>query len=89
MSWSFNALGSPAAVSKRALAAKTSGACMEPEESYRQACLDYIATAASQIAGDGAAVQVAASGSMWKDGDTVKSHNLSLNIAPLYGLVVD
>ncbi len=86
MSWSFSAIGKPEAVAKAAVAAMDKNKCAEPEESYRLDALAYITKASSQLIG-AMAVRVAASGSMWKDGDTVKSHNLSLAFEPVNGFV--
>ncbi len=86
MSWSFNAIGKPAAVAKAARAQKETGKCIEPEETYRQECLESIARMSEQLVGYHA-VQANASGSMWKDGDTVKSHTIQLDFKPHYGFV--
>lgn len=86
MSWSFQCIGKPLAVAKAAQAQKETNKCAEPEETYRRGCLDYISAAAEQLIGQ-TAVQVNASGSMWKDGETVKSHTMQLDFKPLYGFV--
>lgn len=86
MSWSFQVVGKPEAVAKAATAAMEKNQCAQPEESYRLDALAYITKAASQMIG-ATVVQVSASGSMWKDGDTVKSHTLQLEFKPLYGFV--
>lgn len=86
MSWSFQAVGKPEAVARAATAAMETNQCLQPEESYRLGALAYITSAACQLVGV-MAVQVTASGSMWKDGDTVKNHTLQLEFTPLYGFV--
>jgi len=86
MSWSFQAVGKPEAVAKAATAAMEKNPCAQPEEAYRLDALAYITKAACQLIG-ATAVQVNASGSMWKDGDTVRSHTLSLEFRPLHGFV--
>lgn len=86
MSWSFAAVGKSTAVAKAAEAAKATNKCAEPEEGHRIDCLDTIARMANGLLPI-AAVQVSASGSMWKDGETVKSHNMQLDFKPLYGFV--
>ncbi len=86
MSWSFQAVGKPEAVAKAAAAAMEKNQCAQPEEAYRLDALGYIIKAASQLIGT-TAVQVSASGSMWKDGETVKSHTLQLEFKPLYGFI--
>ena len=89
MSWSFSAVGKATAVAKAALAEKETTRCAEPEEGHRKAALDYLAQAAGGIIGDNQFVRAEASGSMWKDGDTVKSHTLSLKFEPIYGVFVE
>jgi len=86
VSWSFNAVGKPEAVVRAAKAAMEKGKCIEPEESYRLDCLGNIMSMASQQVGQ-VAISVVASGSMWKDGDVVKSHTMSLEFKPLSGFV--
>lgn len=89
MSWSINVIGKPAAVAKAASAAMETNKCSIPEEeAYRLDALAYIVKAASQMVGD-LIVQAMASGSMWKDGDTIKSHSLQMEIKPVYGYVVE
>lgn len=85
MSWSFQSVGKAPAVAAAARAAKETGKCIEPEEGYRQDALESIARFAETLVN--AAVQVSANGSMWKDGDTVKSHSMALEFKPLYGFV--
>lgn len=86
MSWSFTAIGKSVAVAKAAETAKATNKCAEPEEGHRIDCLDTIARMASGLVGS-TAVQVTASGSMWKEGETVKSHTIQLEFKPLYGFV--
>lgn len=86
MSWSFQSVGKPSAVAKAARDAKEKGKCSEPEETYRLECLESVARMSEQLVGQ-TAVQVNASGSMWKDGETVKSHTLQLEFKPIYGFI--
>ena len=85
MSWSFAAVGKAAAVAAKAREAKESGKCIEPEESYRLDALESIARFSETLVNS--AVKVSASGSMWKDGEVVKSHSMAVNFEPLYNFV--
>lgn len=86
MSWSVNVVGKPQAVAEALRAEKEVDRCAEPEESFRQAALELMAqTALAQ--GDECAVRATGSGSMWRDGDTIKSNNLDIKIEPLYGFL--
>lgn len=86
MSWSFGAVGRPAAVAKAAREAKAQHKCAEPEETHRQDALETIARFAEGLIGS-TAVQVNASGSMWKEGEAVRSHTMSLEFKPIYGFL--
>jgi len=86
MSWAFNCVGKPAAVVAKIVEEAAITRCQEPEESYRKTALGLAAEAVGSYGPD-FAVKVVASGSQWKDGDTVRHNQLNLQIEPLYGFV--
>ncbi len=86
MSWSFQAVGKPAAVAKAARSYKETAKCAEPEEAVRLATLELIAEAV-MVQGDAVLVRASGSGSMWKNGDVIMQSNVEMKVEPLYGLV--
>lgn len=87
MSWSFSAIGKPAAVARAARAYIESGhRCAEPEESVRRGTLELAAQAALGQA-ENIVVQVECSGSMWTQNGVAQTQNLRLEVKPLGNLV--
>lgn len=85
MSWSFSGIGKPLAVAAKAREAADNGGkpyCAEPEETIRKEALEVVAKAASSLNAE-TVVQVNASGSMWKDGEIVRSQSLKIEVNTL------
>ena len=88
MSWSFTAIGTPAAVAAKCRDAIESGyKCSEPEEAARKNILEIAAMVAQSMGQEDVAVRVEASGSMFTDSGKVKTQNLRLLVEPVYGFV--
>lgn len=86
MSWSFSASGSPAAVARACREEKDKSLCAEPEETLRKAALDLMASSSEQHHDD-AVIRASGSGSMWKDGDVVRSNNIETKVEHLWDWV--
>ena len=86
MSWSFGAVGRPAAVAAKVDAAKGQNKCINPEEGLRQAALDLIANSVRAFP-DASVVTVEANGHQsTADGERAQN-TLSIKVMPLYGFV--
>lgn len=88
MSWSFNGIGKPAAVAKRAAAELSRVKCHEPEETVKAKVIEILGVALDAFPGD-TAVKVEAYGSQSVDSTQPgKARNsLTLKIEPLYGFM--
>jgi hypothetical protein len=88
MSWSFNAIGKPAAVATKARTDLERITCQEPEQSLKAMVISAIETACSAMPTD-QAVRIEAYGSQsYSHGAPDKfSNNMSLKIEPIYGFV--
>ncbi len=94
MSWSVAAIGKATAVAAAIEDQFTrAGACMEPEETIRQAARTAIAVALAGETATGAVVKVTAAGSQSQTYDNngkpsgLFTNGLSLSIEPQYGFV--
>jgi hypothetical protein len=91
MSWSFQAVGKPAAVLAKAKQEFAKSPCVEPEETIRQKALEQIDVALSAFPAS-APVKVIANGSQSSEyaaGVTTgkATNSLNVTIEPLYGFV--
>lgn len=90
MSWSFSAIGKPAAVAAKCRDTIENGyKCAEPEETIRKTVLEAAAMAAEAHDATQYAVSVEASGSMLRDNGVCKSNNVRLEVRPIYGFLND
>lgn len=90
MSWSFYAVGKPAAVLNKARAELTRYKCSEPEETIKGKVLNILEASLLAFPSD-AAVQIEACGSQTTDSSKPNTavNTLSVAIKPLYGFVED
>jgi hypothetical protein len=89
MSWSFNAIGKPAAVAIKARADLANFKCAEPEESIKAGIIDMIEKACAAMPST-AAVKIEAFGSQSPSypPEPGKFHNnFSVKVEPIYGFV--
>lgn len=86
MSWSFNAIGKPAAVAKKAAEELTRFKCYDPEEAIKANVGAAIAGALAAFPPD-YAVRVTASGSQNGSDSANVVNTLHVQIEPLYGFV--
>lgn len=87
MSWSFSAVGRPAAVAAKAAKELSAFKCAEPEESIKERIMQSIVIACEAMPSD-IAVRVEASGSQYvKQTDGPVVNTASLKIETLYGFV--
>jgi hypothetical protein len=93
MSWSFYAVGKPAAILNKARTELERIKCSEPEETIKNKVLDILVASLLAMPAS-SAISVKASGSQsseWKDNAATgkQSNTLILQIEPLYGFVED
>jgi hypothetical protein len=90
MSWSFSAIGKPAAVAKKIADELEKYPCSEPEQSIRHKVGEALQVALAAFPGN-AAVQIDASGSQSTQSGANEPNtainNLSVKIQPIYGFV--
>lgn len=87
MSWSFSAVGKPAAVALRTRQQiETGHKCAEPEDTARRNILEVAAAVAESHAA-GYLVQVEASGSMYVLLDQVQTQNIRLEVKTIHGFL--
>ena len=96
MSWSFNAIGKPAAVAVKARKDLSAVKCSEPEESLKESVIASIELACSAMPDD-PAVSITASGSQspsyklegghYREVAGKLTNSLKLDIEPIYGFV--
>jgi hypothetical protein len=88
MSWSFYAIGKPAAVVASAEKALSAYECSEPEESIKNKVLNIIQVSLAAMP-DASAVSIEASGSQSAHHDHADkfTNTLSFIIKPIYGFV--
>lgn len=86
MSWSFVAVGKPAAILEKARKDMTTYRCAEPEETIKGKVLNIIE--ASLLAfPEASAIEVNASGSQSMPDPGHAINSLSVTIKPLYGFI--
>ena len=87
MSWSFQAVGRPAAVAEKAKAEQETPRCAGAEEVARTAVLEAVGVLCREGFTNEHAVRVSASGSAYTDNGVQKYNSLELKVEPLYGFV--
>lgn len=85
MSWSFNAIGRPAAVAAKLKADLARNKCVEPEETIKNTIVDLVGIALAAYP-DGAVVKVEAYGSQ-STVLTQSTHSLKLELTTIHEFV--
>ena len=85
MSWSFHAIGKPAAVAEKTKAALGNYKLAEPEETIKSKVIDIVGTALAAYP-EASAVSVEAYGSQSSGADGI-TNDLKIEIKHLYGFV--